>query len=92
VPPLPQPRAVRGEEAAAAPVSGGASSPFHWKWVAVRRLSGGRSVINGTVAELTARGWLESDGNGRVRPTPSFPPDIARALSLIGEPAGYSER
>jgi hypothetical protein len=27
-----------------------------------------------------------------VRPTPSFPPDIARALSLIGEPAGYSER
>jgi hypothetical protein len=68
---------------------GDSSRPFkRWRWVAVDALVVGRRrglVIN-TVERLIARGWVESDGNGRVRPTELFPADLARALTLIGEP------
>jgi hypothetical protein len=45
----------------------------------------GHNVVNSTVDGLISRGWAESDGNGRVRPTELFTPDLARALTLIGE-------
>jgi hypothetical protein len=83
---VPQPRRRRSE-ATTAPSSGGTRRPFRWNWVDSYRLAPGRPrrVIDGTLADLTARGWLESNGNGKVRPTSMFPIGIIRALSLIGE-------
>jgi hypothetical protein len=66
----------RSEEAAAAPSGGGDRRP--WRWVAVGRGGGQR------FADLIERGWLESDGHGRVRPTSMFPLAVAQALGAIG--------
>jgi hypothetical protein len=66
----------RSEEAAAPPGSGGARRP--WRWVDVDRGSQQR------FAHLVKRGWLESDGNGRMRPTSMFPLAVARGLGAIG--------
>jgi hypothetical protein len=67
----------RSEEAAAPPGSGGAHCP--WRWVDVDRSSRRR------LAHLIKRGWLESDGNGRMRPTRMFPLAVAQALGAIGQ-------
>jgi hypothetical protein len=48
-----------------------------WRWVDVDRI-GRRSF-----GDLIRRGWVESDGNGRVRPTSRFPDAVARALAAI---------
>jgi hypothetical protein len=62
----------RSEEAG----SGEGRSP--WRWVDVDR--GGRTRF----ADLIERGWIERDGNGRMRPTSMFPLAVARALGAIG--------
>lgn len=63
--------------------------PFRgWHWVAVDALTVGRrrGLVVSTLDRLIEKGWAESDGNGRIRPTTRFPADLARALTLIGEP------
>jgi hypothetical protein len=60
------------------PGDGGADRPSRWNWVQVSRI-GGRSRFY----ELIQRGWIESDGNGRLRPTESFPIDVVAAFAAL---------
>jgi hypothetical protein len=80
MPAMPQPRRVRVETSAARG-GRGAHRPFQWKWVDLDRIGGLQSLVD----DLIGRGWLESDGNGRVRPTNMFPIAVARAFSAIAD-------
>jgi hypothetical protein len=60
--------------------------PFRWNWVERDRIAPDRrrrGLVNSTLDRLIEKGWAESDGNGRVRPTPLFPADLSRALSMV---------
>jgi hypothetical protein len=67
-----------------------AAVPFrwNWKWVAVERLARRYrpSLVRQLIDEEIAVGRLESDGDGRVRPSTRFPAGIVEALADLGEP------
>jgi hypothetical protein len=71
-------RSVPDRVEATPPGGGSAHQPFPWKWVDLGR-AGGR----GRFSDLIQRGWIESDGNGRLRPTGSFPIDVAAAFAAL---------
>ena len=56
----------------------GSHGPYRWKWVDPNRVSN-----RGRFYDLIQRGWIETDGNGRVRPTGSFPIDVAAAFGEL---------
>ena len=70
------PSLVRDPVEATPPGGGDADRPFRWKWVYVGR---GR----GRFSDLIQRGWIETDGHGHLRPTGSFPIDIAAAFAAL---------